>query len=146
MTGADISAALIVPFAAGFVVQRTLEIADRCWPSAATLNQTKFTERWKPFIMASLSLIVGLFLSAYGHIHLFASLGQIGVNRPLDILASGIFISAGTEGFNSLLKFASYQKEASKAKADVVQARGAEATLSAELASIQLDRAKRSTP
>jgi len=35
----------------------------------------------------------------------------------MDYIGTGIFISGGSEGFNSLLKFANYKKEASKADA-----------------------------
>jgi hypothetical protein len=36
----------------------------------------------------------------------------------LDYMATAIFVSGGTEGFNSLLKFANYKKESSKAAAN----------------------------
>jgi hypothetical protein len=39
------------------------------------------------------------------------------MNPTLDVFGSGIFISAGTEGFNTLIKFVGYKKEASKADA-----------------------------
>jgi hypothetical protein len=32
-------------------------------------------------------------------------------------MASGIFVSAGTEGFNSLMKFASYKEDSAKVDA-----------------------------
>jgi hypothetical protein len=144
MTGAEIAAALIVPFAAGFVVQRALEIADRCWPPASTPRQEQWV-RWKPITMSVLSLFIGLCFAYFGKLHLFAQLGNTDLRPCLDTIASGIFISAGTEGFNSLLKFASYQKEASKAKANIAQAHGMEAMASANLARARPEQAQKSS-
>jgi hypothetical protein len=68
-----------------------------------------------------LSLIIGCAISGWGNVHVFEALGhplgKTGSGLFLEILASGIFISAGTEGFNSVMKFANYKKEASKAEA-----------------------------
>ena len=47
------------------------------------------------------------------------------VATPVDILVSALVISAGTEGFNSIMKFASYQKESAKADAAVKKAAAA---------------------
>jgi len=70
----------------------------------------------KKIVMSFASLVIGLALSGIGGIEIFKALNWQ-MNTALDILCSGIFISAGTEGFNSLMKFANYKKEASKADA-----------------------------
>jgi hypothetical protein len=49
-------------------------------------------------------------------IHIFSAIKWT-MPEYLDVIASGIFISGGSEGFNSLMKFANYKKEASKADA-----------------------------
>jgi hypothetical protein len=112
---ANLSQALLVPFSAGFVLQRFLEIVD-----PFTTAFIKDPNR-KKLILAVISLIVGCVISGWGEVHIFEALGhRLGEGRIggyLEILASGIFISAGTEGFNSVMKFANYKKEASKADA-----------------------------
>ncbi len=62
------------------------------------------------------SLALGWLLAGIGEIHIFSAL-KWHMDTYLDVIASGIFISGGSEGFNSLMKFANYKKEASKADA-----------------------------
>jgi hypothetical protein len=112
----NLAQALVVPFAAGFVVQRVLEILDPIFPDSVQKPSRK------KIIMGLVSLAIGLGLAGSG-IRVFAPLGEkftfLGptISGWEDGLLSGIFISAGTEGFNTLLKFANYKKEASKADA-----------------------------
>jgi hypothetical protein len=106
----DLTQALVVPFAAGFIVQRFLEILDP-FISSIVPDPNK-----KKIVMSFASLVIGLALSGIGGIEIFKALNWQ-MNNALDICCSGIFISAGTEGFNSLMKFANYKKEASKADA-----------------------------
>jgi len=111
----DLSQALLVPFAAGFVLQRFLEIAD-----PFTTAFIKDPNR-KKLVLAIASLIMGCAISGWGQVHIFEALGhpfsKTGIGPVLEVLSSGIFISAGTEGFNSVMKFANYKKEASKSDA-----------------------------
>ncbi len=119
----DLIKALTVPFATGFVVQRLLEIADP-YTTAHIKDPLKKKE-----VMGAVSLIIGVLLCVAAHIGILTILHQAmpdAANSPLptdwwfgwiDYLASGIFVSAGTEGFNSLMKFANYKKEISKADA-----------------------------
>ena len=110
----NMAQALIVPFAAGFVVQRALEILDPLFPDSVQ-KPTR-----KKIMMGLISLVIGWALACSG-IVVFGLLGaKIGPWE--DRLLSGVFISAGTEGFNSLMKFANYKKEASKADAAEKQA------------------------
>ena len=105
----DLTQALLVPFVAGFVVQRFLEILDPVF-SAFVPSSTK------KIGMVIASLLIGLAFSFWGGIEVFNALGWK-MNQALDMFCSAIFISAGTEGFNSVMKFAQYKKEASKADA-----------------------------
>jgi hypothetical protein len=112
----DLIKALTAPFAAGFVVQRLLEILD---PITVKLISNPNT---KKIVLGLTSLSIGCALSAFGGMRIFQALHTVfpSFGDPphwLDIAASGIFISAGTEGFNSLMKFANYKKEATKADA-----------------------------
>jgi hypothetical protein len=106
---------LTAPFAAGFVVQRFLEIRD---PLTSKLLSNPIA---KKAALGLISLLLGWWIAATVPIEIFhALLKQAGnslFSPALDHLFSGIFISAGTEGFNSLMKFANYKKEASKADA-----------------------------
>jgi hypothetical protein len=98
--------ALVPAFAAGFAVQRLLEIADPLLDKAKN----------KKAILGVLSLIVGLALAVAGKLRVLLPLNT-DIGPVLDYLVTGLFISAGTEGFNSILKFLSYKKEEKKAEA-----------------------------
>jgi hypothetical protein len=106
---------LTVPFAAGFVVQRFLEILD---PLTSKLLGNPTT---KKAVLAVVSLVLGWLIAAQLPIELFHALlkqaSNVTVTSSWDHFLSGIFISTGTEGFNSLMKFANYKKESSKADA-----------------------------
>jgi len=105
--------ALLVAFAAGFSIQQLLEILDG--PISLLLtNQTV-----KKSVLGFVSLIIGLLVASKGQIHIFQLLGAPTATFPssLDTFLTAVFISAGTEGFNSLLKFASYKKEEAKSSA-----------------------------
>jgi len=110
MESTELVKALVVPFAAGFVVQRVVEILDTY--TTAKLSNTNL----KKFAIGILSLCLGWVLAFYGDIRIFGALNWP-MDAHLDAFTSGIFISGGSEGFNSLLKFANYKKEASKADA-----------------------------
>lgn len=112
----DLIKALTVPFVAGFIVQRFLEIVD---PVTAKFIKDPNT---KKIVLGFVSLGLGCALSGFVGLRIFHLLyplspGTSELPSWLDIFFTGIFISAGTEGFNSLLKFANYKKEASKADA-----------------------------
>ena len=106
---------LTVPFAAGFVVQRFLEILD---PLTSKFLGNPTT---KKAVLGVVSLFIGWLIAWQIPVELFHALlkqdSSTGITPTFDHFLSGIFISAGTEGFNSLLKFAQYKKEATKADA-----------------------------
>lgn len=106
----DLTQSLLVPFVAGFIVQRFLEIVD-------PFTTAKITDpNRKKSVLGGISLALGWLLAGFGHIAIFNAL-KWPMPCGWDVFFSGIFISAGTEGFNSLMKFANYKKEASKADA-----------------------------
>jgi hypothetical protein len=111
----DLVQTLTVPFAAGFVVQRFVEILD-------TYTTAKIADfKNKKFVIGIISLVLGIALAAGLQLRMFHELLQLNCDDVwatwLDYLGTGVFISGGSEGFNSLLKFANYKKEASKADA-----------------------------
>src|SRR5258706_14946551 len=103
----DLTQALLVPFLAGFIVQRFLEVVDP-FTTAKIADPNR-----KKVVLSVISLILGWLLAGFGHIAIFNAL-KWAMSSGWDVFFSGIFISAGTEGFNSLMKFANYKKEASK--------------------------------
>ena len=115
LSATSLATTLTVPFAAGFVVQRFLEILD---PVTVKFIKNPNT---KKIVLGLVSLGIGLALAAGMQLKMFHQLLGSSSNDPLtnwlDYLATAIFVSGGTEGFNSLLKFADYKKEASKAEA-----------------------------
>jgi hypothetical protein len=111
----DFVKSLIGPFAAAFIVQRFLEIID-----PLTIKFIKDGNS-KKIVLGLVSLCIGWALAGTTDIEIFHVLLKLPADARLpgwlDNLFTGIFISAGTEGFNSLMKFANYKKEASKADA-----------------------------
>jgi hypothetical protein len=110
----DLAQVLLIPFVAGFIVQRFLEILD---PLTTKLVKDPNT---KKIVLGLVSLAIGCTLASCMDIRIFHELlkpENTKLPNWLDVLFSGVFISAGTEGFNSLMKFANYKKEASKADA-----------------------------
>ncbi|MFL6332939.1 MAG: hypothetical protein ACJ754_06290 [Pyrinomonadaceae bacterium] len=105
----QLTTALGPAFAAGFAVQRLLEILD---PIVNRLVK----EEDKKITLGLVSLLAGMGLSFGVKLTVLDHLG-LTVDKYLDYLVAGLIISAGTEGFNSILKFLSYKKEEKKAEA-----------------------------
>jgi len=107
--------ALAPAFAAGFATQRLLEILD---PLAE-----RFAIERKRIVLGLTSLLAGLGFAAGLSVRVLAHLGanksksEFDKYDLLDLLVTGLVISAGTEGFNSILKFMNYKKEEKKAEA-----------------------------
>ena len=64
-----------------------------------------------------LALIIGAVVAFAANLHILASLGLGDSNSVVDRLVTGVFISAGATGFNSVMKFLGYAKEQKKADA-----------------------------
>lgn len=120
----DIIKALAPAFAAGFAVQQLLEITT----SFLELGDNTNFQKFKKPILGLLSLVVGFSL-AFGidELHILSILlppdtdangNPIpAVGNFLDAVVTGLIISAGTEGINSILKFLKYNKEDKKNQA-----------------------------
>jgi len=84
----------------------------------------------KKGIMGIISLALGIGFSLAG-LRILATIApnfaapDRSLWKVVDIAISALFISAGTEGFNSIMKFLSYQKETAKAGAAVSKAAAA---------------------
>lgn len=94
-------------FAAGFAVQQLLEILSPLLEKFGLSN--------KKIVMGLISLAAGLSLAFFGGLKVLRPFGyEAGV---IDPIVTGLIISAGTEGFNSIMKFMGYYKQKEKADA-----------------------------
>ena len=113
-------------FAAGLGVQRLLEVIDAIFNGFPKLGDRK------KLVMACASIVLAAGISWFGGIRILihlpvgspaaASAPQLGepqkhVPDYIDLIVTILFISGGTEGFNSLLKLLNYKKEESKGSA-----------------------------
>jgi hypothetical protein len=106
-------AALGPAFAAGFAIQRLLEILDS-WIVSSTRNP--YLTNYKKAILATISLAAGFYFSFGANLHVLQPLGI--TDAPIiDRIVTAFVVSAGTEGFNSIMKFLGYAKENKKAEA-----------------------------
>ena len=106
---------LIAPFAGGFVIQRFFDVFD------GPISKLVGDPVYKKLVLGIASIALGWWIASAVPVEIFrVLLKQVcgkGIDPTFDHFLSGVFISAGTEGFNSLMKFANYKKEASKADA-----------------------------
>jgi len=99
-------AALGPVFAVGFAVQQLIELLSPVVDKAG----------WrKKEVLGLASLVIGIILAWGAGIRVLAPLG---VRSPhvVDIVISGLIVSAGTEGVNSIMKFLGYAKEKKRAE------------------------------
>lgn len=95
-------------FVAGFAVQQLLELIS---PIIERISSNK-----KP-ILNLFSLFFGLTLAGWGGFSVLLPLGFSSAPDLIDVIVTGLVVSAGTEGINSILKFLGYTKEKKKAEA-----------------------------
>ena len=93
-------------FVAGLAIQQLLELLDPILTKIAGDN--------KKMVSNIISLVVGLLLAFGAGLRILHPLGLIEVSFELDAAVTGVIISAGTEGINSIMKFLGYAKEVKK--------------------------------
>src|SRR5215211_4664158 len=101
-------------FAAGFAVQRLPDIFD------GVLNLVPGGVNVKKVVTALISFLIGLLLAGFAGLRVLKPLGLSGTSRAVavvDVIVTALVLSAGTEGFNSILKFLGYAKDDKKAQA-----------------------------
>ena len=109
----DVLKALLPSFAAGFANQRLMEILAPALESLAGKKRKRIS-------IGLFSVIVGVLFALGGRLRTLEYLraGYTGNwFTALDVFVTALIISAGTEGFNSILKFLSYKKEETKTSA-----------------------------
>jgi hypothetical protein len=89
-------------FAVGFAVQQLLELLDPLVDKIEGEN--------KKLILGVVSLAIGLVLAFGAGIRVLQPLGVANAGF-LDAVITGLIVSAGTEGFNSIIKFLGYTKD-----------------------------------
>jgi hypothetical protein len=104
-------------FAAGFALQRLAELLDPILDPVIGKRPAL-----KKAVLNLAALIVGIILAAAASVRVMRPLSP-DVPSWLDIVATGLFISGGTEGFNSLMKFLGYKKEEKKREAAAMRSR-----------------------
>ena len=104
---ASLTEALGPAFAAGFAIQRLLEILD---PIIGKRSDKKA-------LLGAVALVIGIGLSWFASVRVLEPLGVTG-KAAADIFVTGLVISGGTEGFNSIVKFLGYKKDEKKAAAN----------------------------
>jgi len=98
-------------FAAGFAVQQLLEVLD-------PLIIKIIGQADKKLVLGIAAFVLGLALAFGTGLHVLEPLGV--ANAGIwDTIVTGLVISAGTEGINSVLKFLGYSKEREKAIAAI---------------------------
>lgn len=103
-------------FAVGFALQRMLEILGGGIDVLPFIDQTQWT-KWKPTILGTIAFTIGILTSWTLGLQVLAPLGLANRSEVFEVLVTGLVISAGTEGLNSILKFLGYAKEGQKATA-----------------------------
>lgn len=107
----ELGKALIPAFAAGFAVQQLLELLD-------PIVEKIIPKDSKKLVLGLVALGAGLLLAIQTPIRVLQPL-QLGVDVWLDRIVTALVLSAGTQGFNSIQKYASAAKEAKKADAEI---------------------------
>jgi len=97
-------------FAAGFAVQQLLEILS------SLADQIDMVKNNKKLVLGIASLLIGLALAFGAGLRVLQPLGVTSADI-WDGLVTGLIVSAGTEGFNSIMKFLGYTKERQKGAA-----------------------------
>ncbi len=98
-------------FAAALGLQQLIEILDPVF---------SWFKGNKGMILKPVSLVAGLVLSFFAGLRVLYHLGYAGA-EIWDILITGLIISGGTEGFNSIMKFLGYSKDNKAAKVPQAQ-------------------------
>jgi len=125
--------ALVPAFAAGFAIQQFLELVD------PIIVRFGLKDSDKKLVLGVLSLVIGALIVLFTPVRILDSLGY---KIPLlDGAVTALFISGGTEGLNSIIKFLGYAKE--KEKADAAEAK-ATSGVAARAQMLMLNRAPKS--
>jgi len=106
--------ALAAPFIAGFAVQQGVEIISSV---ACLYSKLDGNVKAKKALFSIVALVLSWVMVSSLKLDVLVPFLKDKQSTNMSIFATTIFVSAGTEGFNSLLKWLSYKKDAAKATA-----------------------------
>jgi hypothetical protein len=138
-----VAVALAPAFACGFAVQQALQIIDPLVSMRKALSNADGGNT-KRTVMGLISFALGIIIADLGKVQVIEPLSKVtdtaSFNLPgwLAVGVNGLIISAGTEGFNSIMKFLSYQKEAAKSDAEVKKADAMDKKVPSEKGALKL--------
>ena len=125
--------ALVPAFAAGFAIQQFLELVD------PIIVRFGLKDADKKLVLGFISLSLGALIVLFTPVRILDGLGY---KIPLlDGAVTALFISGGTEGLNSIIKFLGYAKE--KEKVNAAEAKATSGT-AARAQMLMLNRAPKS--
>jgi hypothetical protein len=110
----DYGKALAAPFIAGFAVQQGVELISSV---LALIKSWDASVKIKKATLSIISIVISWIIVANAGLDVLQPFVQGDAASFTHRLTTIIFVSAGTEGFNSLLKWLSYKKEDAKASA-----------------------------
>jgi hypothetical protein len=117
----SLTSALGPAFAAGFAIQRLLDLLEPAlsWPFPPKDNNGEPTRagQMKKLVLSVVSLVLGIAIASACGLHVIQSLEGLDTPVRWDTFLTGLIISAGTEGVNSIVKFAGYAKDAKRGEA-----------------------------
>jgi len=112
--------ALAPAFAVGLGMQKLLELLDPVVDAILGAIEASDADRvrLKKLTAGALSLTAGIILSAVAELGVLSALRATSLKGPqwvVDVIVTGLIVSGGTEGMNSIVKFLGYAKDAKKA-------------------------------
>ena len=113
-TSTDYVQALAAPFIAGFAVQQGVEVLSSLVGLIAKIDSQV---KWKKAIFSVCAVILSIIIVCGAKLDVLAPFVKGSTSNSIHLFTTVIFVSAGTEGFNSLLKWLGYKKETAKATA-----------------------------
>jgi hypothetical protein len=106
--------ALAPAFACGLAVQRLLELVDPVVDGLIPGGDSK--ARTKKIVLGIVSLLVGVLFAIVAGIRVLTPISSENVPAWIDIAATALVVSGGTEAMNSLMKYLGYKKEEQKSE------------------------------
>ena len=105
--------ALAPAFVCGFAIQRLLELLDPLidgWIPGEGIAKA----RWKKGILGIVAIAGGAFFALAAGVRVIDPITDKAVPDVIDLAATALVVSAGTEGLNSVMKYLGYKKEEQK--------------------------------
>ena len=119
----NINETLAVVTIVGFAIQQALQCLDPFVTAFISASKRKGANPgslsdadFKKAAMTILAVLIGVVVVLVAKIQLLSFVNPPLAGTPEDVIVSALVLSAGTDGFNSLLKYVGYVKDARKAE------------------------------